>query len=335
MRPSNEALLRARVPGAQDQRGCSSNPFHRARSASKKGTWSLSLRSPFPEFHHAIPRRTGQFHPVRRQGGTRSRDVLLSPEFLPVSESVLGLHALAGAFQNLPAEASCCSAELAITLFNEAVVSVDDRYDVSGLPEAQFAPGSEGQVLKNLLGITSKYDMDEAEASALERAMDGLVRTYGETHRFTSADLCDCHRIWLRDIYEWAGHYRRVNVSKDGFPFAAAAQVPALMDQFERDVLRRCTPCSFTDRTEVVLALAETHVDLVLIHPFRDGNGRLARMLSTLMALQAGLPLLDFGLIAGAGKAAYVAAIQAGFDKHYVSMERLFKEIIERSRASS
>jgi hypothetical protein len=36
VRPSNEALLRARVPGAQDQRGCPSNPFHRARSASKK-----------------------------------------------------------------------------------------------------------------------------------------------------------------------------------------------------------------------------------------------------------------------------------------------------------
>ena len=41
MRPSNEALLRARVPGAQDQRGCPSNPFHRAHSASKKGTWPL------------------------------------------------------------------------------------------------------------------------------------------------------------------------------------------------------------------------------------------------------------------------------------------------------
>ncbi len=41
VRPSNEALLRARVPGAQDQRGCPSYPFHRARSASKKGTWPL------------------------------------------------------------------------------------------------------------------------------------------------------------------------------------------------------------------------------------------------------------------------------------------------------
>ena len=44
LRPSNEALLRARVPGAQDQRGCPSNPFHRARSASKKD----GLVAPFP-----------------------------------------------------------------------------------------------------------------------------------------------------------------------------------------------------------------------------------------------------------------------------------------------
>ena len=211
----------------------------------------------------------------------------------------------------------------------------DNRYDVSGLPEVQFEPGSDGLVLRNLLGIMSRPDMDGAEAKALEQAMDVLVRTYGDTHRFTATDLRDCHRTWLGDIYEWAGHYRRVNVSKDGFPFAAATQVPALMEQFERDVLRRCTPCTCAGHAEVVRALAETHVELVLIHPFRDGNGRLARVLSSLMALQAGLPLLDFSLMAGKGKAAYVAAIQAGMDKDYAPMERLFGEIIEQSRASS
>jgi cell filamentation protein len=214
-------------------------------------------------------------------------------------------------------------------------VTADDRYDVFGLPETQFEPGSNGLVLKNLLGITSKEDIDEAEARALEEAMDVLVRRYGETHRFAATDLRDCHRIWLDDIYEWAGHYRGVNVSKDGFPFATAAQVPALMDQFEQDVLRRCTACTFADRAAVIRALAETHVELVLIHPFRDGNGRLARVLSTLMALQAGLPLLDFTVIAGKSKNAYIAAIQAGLDKRYTPMERLFGEIIEQSRASS
>jgi cell filamentation protein len=214
-------------------------------------------------------------------------------------------------------------------------MSRNDRYDMSDLPEAQFEPGSDDRVLKNRLGITSTEEMDLAEARALERTMDVLVRTYGETHRFTAADLCECHRLWLGDLYEWAGRYRQVNVSKDGFPFAAAAQVPALMDEFERGVLRRCTPCTFADRAEVVRALAETHVELVLIHPFRDGNGRLARVLMTLMALQAGLPLLDFSVVAGKSKDAYIAAIQAGLEKRYAPMEKLVAEVIEQSRASS
>jgi cell filamentation protein len=214
-------------------------------------------------------------------------------------------------------------------------VTPDDRYDVSDLSEAQFQPGSNDQVLKNRLGITSRQEMDAVEARALEQAMDVFVRTYGDTHRFTTTDLCDCHRLWLGDLYEWAGHYRRVNVSKDGFPFAAAAQVPALMTQFEHDVLRRRTPCTFADRAEVVRALAETHVELVLIHPFRDGNGRLARVLSTLMALQAGLPLLDFGAMTGKGKNAYIAAIQAGLDKDYAPMEQLLEEIIAQSGLAS
>lgn len=89
-----------------------------------------------------------------------------------------------------------------------------------------------------------------------------------------------------------------------------------------------------TDQADVVRALAETHVELVLIHPFRDGNGRLARVLSSLMALQAGLPLLDFSGMAGTGKTAYIAAIQAGLDKHYASMERVFGKVIAQSRSS-
>ena len=108
------------------------------------------------------------------------------------------------------------------------------------------------------------------------------------------------------------GRYRQVNVSKEGFPFAAAAQIPRLMGEFERDVLRRCTPCSFADRAEVIRALGETHIELVLIHPFREGNGRLARVLSTLMALQAGLPLLDFSGITGKKKKDYSKGLTIG-----------------------
>jgi len=148
----------------------------------------------------------------------------------------------------------------------------DGRYDVSGLAEAQFEPGSNEQVLKNRLGIKSPKDMDDAEARALERTMAGLVGQYNEKHRFTVADIRVIHKSWLGEIYEWAGEYRQVNVSKGEFPFAAAARVPALMEQFEREALARYIPCNFKERADVVRALAETHVELVLIHPFREGK---------------------------------------------------------------
>lgn len=74
-------------------------------------------------------------------------------------------------------------------------MSPDDRYDVSGLTEAQFEPGSDGQVLKNLRGIKSSAEMDVAEATALVRTMDSMVRTYDETHRFTASDISEFHRL--------------------------------------------------------------------------------------------------------------------------------------------
>lgn len=177
--------------------------------------------------------------------------------------------------------------------------------------------------------------MDDAEARALESAVDLLVRTYDERHRFTASDICRFHRTWLGEIYDWAGDYRKVNVSRDGFPFAAAAQIPKLMQEYERGTLRRCTPCNFETREQVIRALAEAHAELVLIHPFREGNGRSARMLATLMALQAGLPLLDFRVVAEERKKAYFAAVQAALDRNYRPMERVFAEVIERTLAAS
>lgn len=99
----------------------------------------------------------------------------------------------------------------------------DGRYDVSSLVETQFEPGSHEQVLKNRLGIKSSKEMDTVEVHALERVTVGLVGKHNEWHRFTAGDICEIHKKWLGEIYEWAGEYRRVNVSKGDFPFAAAA----------------------------------------------------------------------------------------------------------------
>jgi cell filamentation protein len=142
------------------------------------------------------------------------------------------------------------------------------------------------------------------------------------------------HERWLVGIYDWAGRYRSVNMQKDGFPFAAASRIEPLMAILEADALKRCTPCRFQYTDEIAHALAEVHVELVLIHPFRDGNGRIARLVSTLMALQAGLPLLDFSSIAGAERTNYFAAVQAGTDRNYAPMCAIFAQIISATPAA-
>ncbi len=210
----------------------------------------------------------------------------------------------------------------------------EGRYNVSGLKEAQFEPGSGDKVLRNLQGVIDLEEMNVIEANALAEATDAILRKFDQEHQFTANDICHLHKVWLGKIYQWAGQYRQVNISKGDFTFAMAAQVSKLMAQFEQEQLKNYTPCLFEKNEEVVKAIAEVHTELVLIHPFREGNGRVSRLLATLMALQAGLPLLDFSTMSEQ-KEKYFAAVQAGIERNYKPMEVLFSEVIENSISPS
>jgi cell filamentation protein len=209
-----------------------------------------------------------------------------------------------------------------------------NRYDTSQLIENQYEEGSHNQVLKNLRGIRNKRTMEQLETHDLLRATDQLIDYYNRDHSFTANDICHMHKVWLGSIYEWAGSYRQVFISKEGFSFAAPAFIPRLMEEFERDILNQYTPCTFTERNEVIRALAIVHTELLLIHPFREGNGRIARLLATLMGLQAGLPFLDFSDIEGEKKDAYFVAVRAGLDRNYKLMGKIFTDVILRSLKS-
>jgi cell filamentation protein len=206
-----------------------------------------------------------------------------------------------------------------------------DRYDTSQLQEDQYEPGSGGTVLRNLLCITSKEELVGVEEVRFERLMEEAVARFDSDHSFTAKDLLFLHRFWLEGIFTWAGTYRNVNIAKGGFMFAAAAHVPELMRQFENQQLARLTPCCFANKGMIAAALAEVHVELVLIHPFREGNGRIARLLAVLMALQAGLPPLDFSDLGGEKREEYFVAVREGMDRNYKPMERIFSGVIERT----
>jgi cell filamentation protein len=204
------------------------------------------------------------------------------------------------------------------------------RYEAKG-PEAEFEPGSRHRVLRNLLGARSVRDMERVESEALLVATGRLIDETAEDKQFSAEDVRPFHREWLGQIYPWAGEYRTVNISKGGFPFAPAGQIPRLMEELSSGPLRQFTPCNTGVLDEQVQALAVVHSELILIHPFREGNGRCARVLSTLMALQADLPPLDFSNIRGREKQRYIAAIHAALDRNYEPMEQVMRRVVERT----
>jgi cell filamentation protein len=100
------------------------------------------------------------------------------------------------------------------------------------------------------------------------------------------------------------------------------------MTEFGRKYLAVYTPCRISPKKEMIHSIAIVHVELLLVHPFREGNGRLARMLASLMALQAELPPLEFDILKSKKKQEYFFAVQAGLNQNYELMEKIFGEVI-------
>src|SRR5699024_1074201 len=198
--------------------------------------------------------------------------------------------------------------------------------DTSG-SQSEFQSGSGGEVLSNLLDVTSPEEIDEIELDLLDQLYQHVFRRDFPDRRLTVADLESWHHQWLGNVYPWAGEIRNVNLSKGDFHFAAADQIPRLLDEFQETCLDRFTPSHDLSDAALCEALAMTHVELILIHPFREGNGRLARLLADVMAAQAKRGLLDYSEW-DRDKERYFAAIQQGLDRNYGAMIELTSEAL-------
>lgn len=197
---------------------------------------------------------------------------------------------------------------------------MSDRYEAG--VQGEFEPGSEDRVLRNELGVIDPEEMDEIELRLLQQIYEAVLVEALPDRKLAVADLKTWHRRWLGNVYSWAGKERSVNLSKGSFPFAAAAQVPRLFEVFERDYLARFTPCRDRGDSGLADAIAATHVEFILIHPFREGNGRISRLLADVMAVQARGRPLDYTAW-DIDKQAYFAAIQAGMTGDYAPMRNL------------
>jgi cell filamentation protein len=212
------------------------------------------------------------------------------------------------------------------------------RYN-TGRPADQWEPGSNRQVLRNLKGITQPQDILQVEYDLLIRATEKYLSIIQTDTRFTSLILRDMHREWLGELYPWAGQYRVVEVAKDGFSWPPAGRVSPNMGRFARSELRKYTPCSrqpADDLQTLARKLAIVHGSLLLIHPFREGNGRLARWLADLMAMQAGFAPLDYRLSnSPSAQRMYLEGVKKAYLSEYDLLAFFFADALRRSSSSN
>ncbi|PLO71403.1 cell filamentation protein Fic [Klebsiella michiganensis] len=200
------------------------------------------------------------------------------------------------------------------------------KYELNSAEE-RYQPGSGDLVLANKLGITDDAEMETLESGLLLMLYERLFIEGQPPSVLAFEHVSGWHRQWLGNVYDWAGKLRHANLAKDGFQFAAADRIPLLLDNFDKQFLSRSAELKFLVRPELVRYLGESHVEFILIHPFREGNGRLSRLLCDVLSVAAGKGLLDYSLW-DEHKAFYFKAIQAGVSGNYSPMMQLMSDIL-------
>lgn len=181
----------------------------------------------------------------------------------------------------------------------------------------------ESECLPNLLGLKNAKEIEEAEFEGFLMAEIMLTEQLTTSTRFNCNYIRRIHQLALGNIYSFAGKYRTVNMSKGGFLFPTALFIPQSM-QFLQDELLSRLPDIYTDKQQLIKDVAHVHGELLFIHPFREGNGRTARMLANLMVRKQGYEGLRFDKI---NFREYVIAVQRVSEKNYLPMERIIASI--------
>lgn len=122
--------------------------------------------------------------------------------------------------------------------------------------------------LENKLGIKSSAELAREEEriskkKAVELFENGMLEKL-EAGKFQT--LCGIHKYLFDDIYDFAGKIRTVNLSKGNFRFAPLMYLETAIKNVDK------MPQNTFDE------IVEKYVEMNIVHPFREGNGRSMRI---------------------------------------------------------
>jgi Fic family protein len=142
-------------------------------------------------------------------------------------------------------------------------------------------------LLEDGLTVGGKPLRDTFEAVGHAAAYDYMFGLLG-ARRITVTDIKTLHHLFYKSIDEVrAGVWRNVSVIVTGtdYEFPAPSDIEGLMDGLEQWAV------SGRDAMHPVAFAAMLHLKFVIIHPFVDGNGRVARLLMNAALIQDGYML--------------------------------------------
>jgi len=123
-------------------------------------------------------------------------------------------------------------------------------------------------VLKNRLGIHDSAELARMEEKiSKKRAVELFESSYlNEYEAGTFRMLAAIHKYLFELIYDFAEKVRDVNMAKGNFRFAPVIYLQAAIENVEK------MPQSTFDE------IVEKYVEMNIVHPFREGNGRSTRI---------------------------------------------------------
>ena len=171
---------------------------------------------------------------------------------------------------------------------------IKNIYHSNAIEGNALAVGETREVVEHGLTITGKPLKDQAEARNLSHALDFLEELASSSTPITEHDLRQLHALVLHEITEEAGAYRSSAVSISGSDYSppGTESVPAQMEDFGRWLsdVSVAGDTAFAGVSGLLVAAA-AHTWFVTVHPFIDGNGRVARLLLNLMLIRHGYPI--------------------------------------------
>ena len=187
---------------------------------------------------------------------------------------------------------------------------------------------NEEEILPNLLNSNSLREIQEAEFEGFLYAELLLTTQLTEKTKFDVDYIKNIHFLALKDVYAFAGNFRTVNISKQGFMFPAARFLDQSMQEFQTEILNKLlNEYVKLDSVLFIEDVARAHAELLYIHPFREGNGRTARVLLNLMLRKNGWEPLDFSKMNEELFQQYVIAVQSSAMKNYEPMKKVIEQL--------